>query len=324
MEQKAIQKNWKIVMLPRLQVDAIVSCFLLQYFGDELFPGIKDAEYLFWVDLPEGKNAAELEAEGYILLDIGKGRFDHHVVAAGMGEQCMSEIVAKHLDVNKKPAIKKLIEYARRDDLEGRGTISKDPIDRAFGLSGLVNNLNRSLPDDQASVLRTVMPLLVAHYLEEKKRAEDLPAEYQEKIASGKASELMLQTPRGPVKAAMIETDEIAMAGYLRAQRGIDIVMQKMSSGHVNIITQQKKMFDLSLIARFLRIAEAEEKGTPLTVTEEELSQPGRVAGIEEWYFDARARTIQNGGIRPQWTKPTGLSLATVAEIVRQAAAIKL
>jgi hypothetical protein len=324
MEQNNIKKNWKIVMLPRLQVDAIISCFLLQYFGEDRFTGIRDAEYLFWIDLPESKNAAELEAQGHILLDIGGSIFDHHAVNEGMRERCMSEMVAKYLGIDKNPAIKKLLEYARRDDLEGKGTLSKDPIDRAFGLSGLINNLNRSLPDDQGVVLKTVMPLFVAHYVEEKKRAEDLPAEYEEKSASGKAGVFTLQTARGPVKIATIETDEIAMAGYLRAQRGIDIVIQKMSSGHINIITQQKKMFDLSVIAKFLRIAESEEKGIKLAISENDLAQPGRVAGVEEWYFDPRARTLQNGGIRPQWTKPTALSLSTVSEIVRQAAIIKL
>lgn len=324
MEQNASNTKWKIVTLPRVQIDALIACFLLIKFGEEKFPGIKDAEYLFWINVPEGKNSADLEKEGYILLDMGGGVFDHHTDRSGPREKCMSQMVAEYLGIHKNQSIRKLLEYARRDDILGKGTISNDPIDRAFGLSGLVNNLNRTMPDDQELILKTVMPLFVAHHIEEKKRAEDLPKEYEEKLASGKAHAIALETVRGPIKMAIIETDEIAMAGYLRAQRAIDIVVQKMASGHVNIITQQKKMFDLSQIAAFLRIAEAEEKGTVLSVAEKDLGVAGRIEGVDEWYFDTRARTIQNGGVRPQWTNPTRLSLMTIGEIVKQAVAIKL
>jgi hypothetical protein len=324
MEKNSNKTKWKIATLPRVQADALISCFLLTYFGEEYYPGIKEAEYFFWVNIPEGKIPAELEKEGYILLDMGGGKFDHHAAGGEHGGKCMSQLVAEHLGIHKKQSIRKLLEYARRDDLLGKGTISNDPIDRAFGLSGLINNLNRTMPDDQLTVLRTIMPLFVAHYIEERKRSEDFPREFQEKIKNGKVRVVVLKTVRGAMKMAIIETDEIGMAGYLRAQQGIDIVVQKMSSGHVNIITQQKKMLDLSQIAKFLRMAEAEEKGVAPSFSEADLMNAGRIAGAEEWYFDTRARTIQNGGIRPQWTTPTKLSLAMIGEIVKQAAAIKI
>jgi hypothetical protein len=324
MEQNSNKTKWKIVTLPRVQVDALIACFLLVRFGEERFPGIKDAEYLFWINIPEGKTVAELEKEGYILLDMGGGMFDHHAGLDGKSEKCMSQIVAEQLGIHKNQSIRKLLEYARRDDLLGKGTLSNDPIDRAFGLSGLVNNMNRALPDDQELIIKTVMPLFIAHHLEEKKRSEDLPREYEEKFRAGKTHEAIVQTARGPIKMVMIETDEIAMAGYLRAQRSVDLVVQKMSSGHVNIITQQKKMFDLSQIAAFLRMAEAEEKGTTLSIAEKDLGAAGRIEGVDEWYLDTRARTIQNGGVRPQWTNPTRLPLVTIGEIIKQAAAIKI
>ncbi len=324
MEQNGSKTKWKIVTLPRVQVDALIACFLLVRFGEERFPGIKDAEYLFWINIPEGKTPAELENEGYILLDMGGGKFDHHASVDGKREKCMSHIVAEYLGIHKNQSIRKLLEYARRDDLLGKGTISNDPIDRAFGLSGLVSSMNRALPDDQESIIKAVMPLFIAHYVEEKKRSEDLPREYEEKLKTGKAHEVVVPAARGPIKMVMIETDEIAMAGYLRAQRSVDLVVQKMSSRHVNIITQQKKMLDLSQIAAFLRMAEAEEKGVVLSVDGKDLGIAGRIEGVDEWYFDTRARTIQNGGVRPQWTNPTRLSFTTIGEIIKQAAAIKI
>ena len=311
-------------MLPRLQVDAVVACFLLKYFGEERFPGISDAQYLFFVDIPRGKSVVELEREGHILLDMGGGKFDHHVTRESGKEKCLSQMVAEYLGVEKNRALRKLLEYARRDDLEGKGTLSKDPIDRAFGLSGLVNDLNRMLPDDQEAVLLTVMPLLMAQYGEEKKRAEDLPAEYEQKVREGKARIGSMQSVRGSIRVALVETDEIGMAGYLRGQQGVDMVVQKMSSGHVNIITHQKKEFDLSEIVKQLRKAEIRAKGTGCAVSEREFANPGRIIGVEEWYFDTKAKTIQNGGIRPQGTIPTKLSPEAIIAIIKEAVVIKL
>jgi hypothetical protein len=324
MEQNGNKTKWKIVTLPRVQVDALIACFLLTYFGEEHYPGIKDAEYLFWINIPEGKTVEQLESEGYILLDMGGGKFDHHTAEDKKHEKCMSQIVAEHLGIHKEASVRKLLEYAHRDDILGKGTLSNDPIDRAFGLSGLVSNLNRTMPDDQLAVLKTIMPLFLAHYIEERKRSEDFPKEYHEKLNNGKAYLITIETPRGALKMTIIETDEIGMAGYLRAQQGIDIVVQKMSSGHVNIITQQKKQLDLSQIIKFLRIAEAEQKQNRHTLKDADLANAGRIEGVEEWYFDTRARTIQNGGVRPQWTNPTQLSLDTIGEIVKQAAAIRI
>jgi hypothetical protein len=325
-DQTTQENQWKIVLLPRLQVDILVACFLLQEFGEEKFPGIKNAEYIFWIDIPNDADVQKLEEEGHIFLDMGAGKFDHHTTQGEKHEKCVSEMVAEHLNIHNKKSVRKLLEYARRDDIEGKGIISKDPIDRAFGLSGLVNNLNRMLPDDQDSVLRIVMPLFIAHHLEEKKRTEDFPAEYEQKLQDGRLTRFLIQTKRGLVNVITIETDEIGMAGYLRARAEInaDIVVQKMSSGHVNIITQQKRMFDLSEIARALRTQEIKEKGTSIAGIEDQLGNAGRVEGVEEWYLDTRARTIQNGGIRPQWTTPTRLSLAAIHAAIKEASVINI
>jgi hypothetical protein len=69
-------------------------------------------------------------------------------------------------------------------------------------------------------------------------------------------------------------------------------------------------------------IKKKDNNGT--VVAEEKLADPGRVEGVDEWYFDTRARTIQNGGIHPQWTTPTRLSLDEIVEIIKEGAGIKL
>ncbi|MDE2018722.1 MAG: hypothetical protein KGJ13_00015 [Patescibacteria group bacterium] len=323
---ESTSKPWKIVLLPRLQMDAIVSCFFLKYFGVEKFPGIEYAEYLFWNSIPEGKDAEVLEEEGYILIDLGGGRFDHHGSIGSANEKCVSELVAEYLGIENDKALKKILAFIRRDDLTGRGIISEDPLDRAFGLPGLVTSLSRMLPDDQEAVLRMVMPFFLAHYYEQKKRTEDFPEEYETKLKNGQARRSRIPSMRGPINLVVIETDEIGMAGFLRNYPKINahIVIQKAISGHVNIITRRGNDIDLSEIARLLRKAELRTKDNPPFITEADLSKPGKIPGVEEWFFDNKAITLQNGGVRPQGVPATSLSLDEIEKIVKEAVLIKL
>jgi len=50
------------------------------------------------------------------------------------------------LGVSDDKALSKILIYGERDDKFGLGTISTDPIDKAFGLSGLTVALNKALP----------------------------------------------------------------------------------------------------------------------------------------------------------------------------------
>ena len=116
-----------IAIFSKIQPDTVAAVFLLQEFGEKFFPGIAKAKVVFWTALPTGKTAAELEAEGTLPIDLGGGTFDHH---KHKGESAAT-LVANYLGVMSNPSLKKLLAYAKRDDLEGKGTLSTDPLDRA-------------------------------------------------------------------------------------------------------------------------------------------------------------------------------------------------
>lgn len=308
-----------IAMFPKIQADTATAAYLLARFGKEPFPGIHEAQVVFWTVLPEGETAESLLEKGTIVIDLG-GPFDHHLAnqALGRREETASSLVAKYLGIADKQALRKILAWAKRDDLEGKGTVSDDPLDRAFGLSGLMMNLNRAFPDNPKKTLDTILPLLHYHVREEEKRAEELPKEWEQLKASGDGLVFKLEQGRADIKAAFIKTDNIALPGFLRAAKRMDLVVQRRSSGHTNIITRQERSIDLRPVIEALRVAEAKKKHILLPPDSRFLQAVGRVDEIPEWYYDDAANSIQNGGINPGDTPPTQLSVNEILDIVEQ------
>lgn len=312
--------NWTIVMFPRIQVDTAVSYFLLKNFGEKKFPGIAQAQVAFWTELPESKTAEELEEEGYILLDLGNGRFDHHRLGPENKKVSTAHLVAQHLEIEDRLDLQRLLEFARRDDLEGKGTLSADPVDRAFGFSALLTNLNKSAEDNPARVLEIVLPLLAGHFVEENRRFEALPAEYEELKRAGKVKEFSAIQLGKQLKVFYLESDNHALPGFLRSRAvGADLVVQRASSGHVNFVTRQAQRLQLKKLARLVKMLEAQKNGVVLRVdSEAELEEPGRTPGLAHWFYDTRANTLQNGGVSPQGIPPTKLTYEEIEQVTKQ------
>lgn len=311
---KEAEANIHAILLPaRPQPDTIVAMFFLKTFGKEQYPGIENAEVLVRPTPPEGSTEPSLLSEGILPIDIVGGRFDHHKQG-----QTASRLVAKDLGIEQSPALAKLLAYAERDDKYGKGTVSQDPLDKAFGLSGLISALNKTIPNNPKEVVDYILPLLTAHYLEEKKRAEDLPKEFQEKLSSGKAKVLGGRHKKNKVKIISIESDEPSMPGWLRSSAGqrADVVIQRMSSGNTNILTRQLKKIDLRHVTSLVRAEELRLSKKSDRVAPALLSQPGRTKGLQEWYYDRATNSLLNGGVHPGGTPPTKIPLDSITEFV--------
>src|SRR5581483_7085216 len=111
---------------------------------------------------------------------MAEGPLDHH-----FKNLCTSELTAKYLGIENDPSLKQLLAWSRRDDKEGKGTLSRDPLDRAFGLAGLISALNKANPKNPQKVVDAVMPLLEAHYQSAREHHIELPKEVEEKKSSG-------------------------------------------------------------------------------------------------------------------------------------------
>jgi hypothetical protein len=308
-----------IVLYPKLQVDTIAAAYLLRKFGEAKLPGASSAKLEFWSHIPKDKTVQDLEREGYILIDLGDSLFDHHKeLVNGKPVKCATEVVAKYLEIKDDPALKKIIAFAHRDDLEGKGTLSVDQLDRAFGISGLITNLSKAYQHDLSGAVNLVCALFEAHYIEEEKRTKLMPQEWQRLKSTGLAKEWTASQASKSIRIVQIPCDDPSLPGFIRAYAHIDIVIVRTSRGHVNIITRQEREIDLSGIAKLIRQAEAMKKGLYLDKPEADLRSQGRLEEVPEWFYDTMATSLQNGGINPQEIAPTQLSDQEIADMVTQ------
>ncbi|MEW6407582.1 MAG: hypothetical protein AB1465_02730 [Patescibacteria group bacterium] len=309
-----------IICYHPLQPDTICALVLLKKFGEKKYPGVSEAKAEFMTELPRGKNVEIFEQKGVLCLDLGGGRFDHHKQARVLERFSASDLVARDLGIQTDPSLEKILTYARRDDLEGKGTISKDTIDRAFGLSALIANLNRHYLGHPEKVLETVAPLLLAHLKEEQKRAFEYPEEYRKKWDEGKIDAFVVEQVGRQIRCILIESDVVGMVGFLRAHPEIkaDVVAQRLGSGHINIITRQERHLDLREVAAVIRVEELKAKKFPFDrVNWKGLYNKGKMKEIPEWYYDTAANTIQNGGMLSEITRPTQLTLQDIKRALK-------
>ncbi len=123
-------------------LDAMLCCYLLRYYGNSKYPGIDQAEIKF---VPGGqlpKSPEELEKEGILAVDIGGGKLDTH--PSGMEcerekfEQSAANLVATDLEIHEYPTLKNLLEFTRLQDSTGQSLRSRNPIDHSLALPNLI------------------------------------------------------------------------------------------------------------------------------------------------------------------------------------------
>ncbi|MES2436506.1 MAG: hypothetical protein V4519_00685 [Patescibacteria group bacterium] len=300
----------------RIQNDTASAIFILKKYGREKFPGIENAKIEIRSVIPVGFTEEALEKEGIVLVDIGKGKFDHH----GSEVQITStDLVCKFLGVIDNPALEKLRKYVERCDFFGKGIISNDPLDRAFGLPGLLINLNKKHNSEPNSVYPIIAELFDAHVLEEEQRTVGLPKEVEEKTTAGLVDIFSLKHHGKNIKCIYIASDNISLSGYLRSQMGgaYDVAIIHMSTGHINIMTRPAKRVDLHALIAVIRRSELMKRGDVKLYTNDLLSQTGRFDKVPQWYYDPATNSLQNGGINPGQIEKTVLSRKEIIELVK-------
>lgn len=312
-------KIFHTILIPsRPQVDTIVGVFLLKMFATDRYPGIEDAIVKVQSRLPEGSTEESLAAEGIVLVDVGGGIFDHHVHGG-----TTTEIIMKHLGLDDNPALQKIKDFIDRDDKYGKGIVSTDVLDKAFGLPGLVTSLNKSLPDDPNQVVQYVIPLLWGHYSEEYQREIGMPQEFTELESEGKIKRALARHKKKKVTIIGLQSDNPSISGWLRSRlrEKADVVVQQGSSGHITIVTYQPKRIVLSSVAELVRREELMQKGEENLIqklSSEKLSQTGTVSEVPEWYYDPMTKSLLNGGWDKNNTEATKISLERMMSLVEE------
>lgn len=316
-------KYSKILLPTRAQPDTIIAIFILKQFGESKFSGVNKAGYDVMPRMPDGKTEPDLAAEGHLLIDVGGGIFDHHNKPF---QTTASNLVAEFLGEKGNPALTKLLQFAERDDFYGKGIISNDPLDRAFGLSGLIGALNKKYVNNPGQVIDLILPILEAFYLEENKRAFEMPKEVEEKLKNNKAQEFYVRQRGKNLKCMFIETDNTSMAGFLRSKGGggYDVVALRLATGHTNVLTRPLQKVDLRSLIVLIRIQEAEAKGIALGDDPKKLASTGALQEIPEWYYDPATNSLLNGGPNPQDIEPTTIDSFEFKKLLEVGLAEKL
>ncbi|MFA5854510.1 MAG: hypothetical protein WC866_05530 [Patescibacteria group bacterium] len=146
----------KTLLMPaKVMPDAACAVYLLRTHGAKLYPGVAEAEVVFGGEMASGKIPDDLMKDGIYLVER-------------RGE-CASATLAMRLGVADRPELRKLLAYAKRD-FEKKGTLSTDPLDRAFGITGVAMMMNRVYAEDPRAVLEFLVSVFEAHAFDESKR----------------------------------------------------------------------------------------------------------------------------------------------------------
>lgn len=280
--------------------DAGFGVWLLRKFGEEKWLGVEKAriEFLKSDRLPKGKTAMELEMEGKLCVDIGKGRYDHHQLEHNTTE-CAATLIARDLEISDL-AVENLLKLAVRDDLSGKS--------QRFELPHLVKTMNSYYPENPEKVLAWLMETLEAIY------AEQLEFWWQKYTSDVKVDEVGL--PGNRVLRVFSGSSDSRQFQIACRHRGAAVVIQQKSSGHVQIFTDRKYELLIEDIVQMVRIEEMRAKGKVQTTDWKILRANGKVPGVEEWHYQQEAQNLFNGSLTAPDVTPTRLSLDKIREIV--------
>ncbi|MBU0649454.1 hypothetical protein KJ969_05170 [Patescibacteria group bacterium] len=297
----------------RPHLDEIAAIWLLRKFGKKKYPGVEDAEIVFWTlggETPDGRSAQDWENDGCLLIGTGRGRFDEHPGFNGQGEscdrgECAATLVAKDLGVDKLPALKQILKYVKDSDLNGQV--------RSFDMAVTIQDLNRHFSDAPEKVIDWAISALEAKYGLQREFHETAKHEFENK------AEIHDVKFGGQIhKVVFIESDNESFSRYARSNYGCQasVVVQKNSRGNVQIHTNQRKNLTITDIVQMLRLEEQKIKGKMLMTDWNELARGGKVEGAEEWYFSVNAGMLLNGALSAPDVPPTNIPFQRIKEIV--------
>lgn len=144
-------KEQILVLHKNPDLDAIVGGWQMVRFGENKFPKISKAKFLFWGG---GPNPIPV-GEGIIQIDIGGGKYDHHP-ANEFPNECAATKVADDLGIREDPALTEILEYTKKYDLQG----TRSPLD----LADFIQCCNKKYQGNPERVLEVTFEILDALY----------------------------------------------------------------------------------------------------------------------------------------------------------------
>ena len=286
------------------------SIALLQALGEEFFPGVKTAKIVEWPyggGTPDGRSAEAWEAEGYLGIGVGRGRFDEHAPIDGdrkAGKSALS-LVAEYLGADEHPWMAKVIELVTDEDLHASSGV--------LSIATCIKMMHQQ-DCDPTAVMEWAIEAAATFIRHEMLFYTTVRKEFDDK-----AKTTTVQYKGQTRTIAWIETDTPQMAKYARAKHGgnVSVIIMRNSRGNVQILPNLSHGVRMYDVIQMLRLAEQEKKGKVVTYRWDDLRREGQVLGAEEWYFQEEGQMVFNGSLTNPDVTPTKLTLEDIVAIVK-------
>lgn len=266
-------------------LDEVLAIWMLWHWGQLKYPGVEHAHAQYWTGgkSPDGRTAEEWEADGFLLVGIGGGRFDEHRNGQASPE-CAATLVAKDLGIDTDPALAKILAFVHRIDTRG----GAQPMD-LFSLTKLM--FQHTDPEEAFFWATKALEAKYAEQLEEQEAKADM--------AKAEIHDLMVEGH--PCRVAILKTDNKSAVFLARAPEdkgglAASVVVAQRSSGHVQVFCD-KQNWNIEDVVRLLRVGERMAKGLQETLDPDTLAQEGKVPGVEEWHYVREGQMLLNGSL---------------------------
>lgn len=294
----------KILIPNKPHLDPIAAVYLLKKYGEDAFPGIKNANIIFWdkSSAPTETEISKFKDDKVLIVDIGGCEFDHHNKNNG-GAETTASLVASYLGIELKPELNALLNYIREDDLEG--------LHNRFGdLAYLIKCFYKQNKSSE-KVVELGLKLIDYFQISQINWHSKVKAEYESKIK-------IYKVKRGDkkLKIGIAESDNSQLANYGLTMANLSVVVQKHSNGQVMILTNKFHRVNLKEIVAAIRMRELELAGYGKTIDPAKLQFEGHSALIPNWFYHRSLNAFLNGSEALNKAEPTRLKLSEIASFV--------
>lgn len=247
--------------------------------------------------------------DGMILVGIGGGDLDEHP-RDGQGRKngdCAMSLVAKALGVEEDPALEKILKFITNNDLKG----SSHPFDLASLLSARYQCSCNGAPE---KVIRETINDLETFYELQRRFFASTKADFEKKATID-----VVKNGGKELKIVSIASNDPQISKFTRSSYGYDaaVVIQKKTSGHIQIFTNKRHGIVLFDVAQMIRAAEQKAKGKVLITDWKILNSEGTIDGVPEWYFHHEGQMLLNGSLTNNDVAPTRLSVKRIRSFVQ-------
>lgn len=293
-----------IAMQVKPRLDSIMAYWLLKKFGKNRYRGLVRAKLEFMAsnNIPD-----RLQGDDVILLGRGGGKYDEHPTIGHprVPNECCATLVAEDLGVRYLPELYLLLERALNEDLKA----GSDELSLAY----LVKVAHLSEVDEY-QVIKHVFQWLNYFYQSQLVLSQAEP-EYQEVrhcvVVPGENN--------NELPIVWYESDQSRMNIIARRQTGdmAAIVIQKRSSGNIQIFSNKRYRLDVAEIARVIRTAERKVRGLGDEILDwKKLEGEQPVAGAECWTYHKGGGMLLNGSLTTPEVEPTKIPFDQLVQLV--------